>query len=100
MILPLVKTFRHDRYEGKPLYWVEEEVEVEYEKNVSRTREERSQYQVAASAADTMADALEGVSLDMADAAAGKRGHHMDQQQLMERMIITGYTGHKVPKWI
>lgn len=63
---------RHDRYEGKPLYWVEEEVEVEYEKVASRTRSEQGEYQVSADLADAMAASDEALQLDMAAIGGGK----------------------------
>lgn len=63
---------RHDRYEGKPLYWVEEEVEVEYEKVASRTRSEHAEYQVSGELADVMANADDALQLDMAAIAGGK----------------------------
>ena len=63
---------RKDKYDGKPIYWVEEEIEVEYSKTASRSQTESSSYQVAGSLADAMADASEGVSLNMQAVAGGK----------------------------
>lgn len=56
---------RHDRYEGKPLYWIEEEVEIEWEKVASRSRAEQSEYQVAASAEDVLTSSLDTLQVDM-----------------------------------
>ena len=64
--------FRTDKYEGKPIYWVEEDIEVEFTKTASRSQAESSSYQVAGSLADVMADASHGVSLSMQDVAGGK----------------------------
>ena len=62
---------RTDKYDGKPIYWVEEEVEVEWQKTTSRTQAESSEYQVAASLSDAMADANEPLGLDMKAIASG-----------------------------
>jgi len=65
---------RHDRYEGKPLYWVEEEIEVEYFKTLSRSRNEQSEYQVASTAESVFGEAAEPVRMDMGLAAGGLGG--------------------------
>lgn len=62
---------RHDRYEGKPLYWIEEEVEIEWEKVASRSRAEQSEYQVAASAEDVLTSSLDTLQVDMKMVAGG-----------------------------
>lgn len=62
---------RTDKYDGKPIYWVEEEVEVEWQKTTSRTQAKSSEYQVAASLGDAMADANEPLHLDMKAIASG-----------------------------
>mmetsp|Transcript_39505 Transcript_39505/g.85259 ORF Transcript_39505/g.85259 Transcript_39505/m.85259 type:complete len:531 (+) Transcript_39505:45-1637(+) len=62
---------KHDRYEGKPLYWVEEEIEVEYFKTLSRSRNEQSEYQVASTAESVFGEAAEPVRMDMGLAAGG-----------------------------
>ena len=56
---------RHDKYEGKPIYWVEEEVEVEWMKTTNRSKTEEGQFEVAGSIADAMADASETLQLEM-----------------------------------
>ena len=66
---------RHDRYEGKPLFWVEEDLQAEYEKTASRTRREQAEYQVSAPGADVFADAHEAMTLDMSAIAGGQNWH-------------------------
>ena len=63
---------RKDKYDGKPIFWVEEEIEVEYTKTASRSQAESSSYQVAGCLADAMADASQGVSLSMQAVAGGQ----------------------------
>ena len=62
---------RHDKYEGKPLYWIEEEVEVEYEKTSSKSHSEQAEYTVASTAEDVLLSSLDGVSLEMGSVAGG-----------------------------
>lgn len=64
---------RHDKYEGKPIYWIEEEIEVEWPKTTSRSRTETGEYQVeGGSLGDAMADAAMPVTVDMTDLAQGE----------------------------
>ncbi len=63
------------------MYWVEEEVEVEYEKTASRTRAEDVEFQVTTNAQDALMSALDPLKLDMGVAAGGtqlsfKNGDH------------------------
>ena len=64
---------RHDKYEGKPIYWIEEEIEVEWSKTTGRSRTETGEYQVeGGSLGDAMADAAMPVTVDMTDLAQGE----------------------------
>ena len=56
---------RTDRYEGKPAYWVETELEAEWEKTTSRSKKETAEYEVETSASDAMLQAATPLSLDV-----------------------------------
>lgn len=56
---------RNDKYEGKPIYWIEEEIELEWQKTSSRSHAESAEYQVSGNIADSMADSMEGLRPDV-----------------------------------
>lgn len=63
---------RNDKYEGKPIFWVEEEIEAEWSKKTARRRTETGEYQVAGSLCDAMADADIPMTVDMDEVGQGK----------------------------
>ena len=56
---------RWDKYETKTAYWVENEMEAEWEKTTSRTRRETGELTVETTAADAMLQAATPLQLDM-----------------------------------
>ncbi len=56
---------RYDRYESKQAYWVESELEAEWEKTTSRTRKETMDFAVDTTASDAMLQATTPLSLEM-----------------------------------
>lgn len=62
---PLTVCPRYDRYESKPAYWVESELEAEWEKTTSRTRRETMDFAVDTNASDAMLQATAPMSFDM-----------------------------------
>ena len=63
---------RNDKYEGKPIYWVEEEIEAEWSKTTARKRTETGEYQVTGSLGDALADADIPMTVDMDEVGQGK----------------------------
>lgn len=63
---------RNDKYEGKPIYWIEEEIELEWNKTSSRSHAESGEYQVSGNIADAMADSMEALRPDVKSIAGGK----------------------------
>lgn len=62
---PLTVCPRYDRYESKPAYWVESELEAEWEKTTSRTRKETMDFAVDTTASDAMLQATAPLAFDM-----------------------------------
>lgn len=58
---------RWDKYESKTLFWVEEEVEAEYESSRSKTTREQFNYETEQPAPDALLEAAAPLTLDMAD---------------------------------
>ncbi|CAL1128311.1 unnamed protein product [Cladocopium goreaui] len=56
-----------DKYESKTLFWVEEEVEAEYESSRSKTTREQFNYETEQPAPDALLEAAAPLTLDMAD---------------------------------
>ena len=63
----LVCKLRWDKYESKTLFWVEEEVEAEYESSRSKTTREQFNYETEQPAPDALLEAAAPLTLDMAD---------------------------------
>jgi len=55
---------RYDRYESKLAYWVEGEVEAEWEKTTSHAQKETGQFEVETTAADAMLQAVTPLTMD------------------------------------
>ncbi len=53
------------------MYWIEEELEVEYEKTASKSHSEQAEYQVASTAEDVLTSGLETLSVDMSSLPGG-----------------------------
>ena len=56
---------RYDKYESKMTYWVEEELEAEWEKTTSRTRRETGEFTVETTASEAMLQAAAPLQVDM-----------------------------------
>ena len=69
---PFPALMRNDKYEGKPLYWVEEEIEAEWVKSTKRSQTETGEYQTTGSLSAAMAEASAPVTLDMQSVAGGR----------------------------
>ena len=58
---------RWDKYESKTAFWVEEDLEAEYESSKTKSVRENTQYEVSRAAEDTMVEAAAPVSLEMGE---------------------------------
>ena len=76
---------RNDKYEGKPIYWIEEEIELEWQKTSSRSHAESAEYQVSGNIADSMADSMEGLRPDVQSIAGGK----LDGAGILKSQLLT-----------
>lgn len=68
---------RWDKYESKTMYWVEEDVEAEWESSKSKTYRERTQYETQTGAADALADQDVPLTLNMGDVRNPASGREM-----------------------
>lgn len=64
--------FRWDKYESKQLYWVEEELEAEWEKTTSKMRRAETEYQASVGVGAAFENSLAPV--DFTPDAAGVEG--------------------------
>lgn len=83
--LRLMFFVRNDKYEGKPIYWIEEEIELEWQKTSSRSHAESAEYQVSGNIADSMADSMEGLRPDVQSIAGGK----LDGAGILKSQLLT-----------
>ena len=65
---------RWDKYESKTAYWVEEDLEAEYESSKTKSVRENTQYETTRAAEDTMAEAAAPVSLEMGEVRGAPTG--------------------------
>ena len=65
---------RWDKYESKTQYWVEEDLEAEYESKRARMRRETTEYQTGQSVEDAFMNASAPMTLDMAEVRDPQRG--------------------------
>lgn len=65
--------FRWDKYESKQLYWVEEELEAEWEKTTSKMRRAETEYQASVGVGAAFENSLAPV--DFTPDAAGVEGY-------------------------
>ena len=56
---------RYDKYESKQVYWVESELEAEWEKTTSRPRRETAEFEVETDAQNALLQAVNPLSLDV-----------------------------------
>jgi hypothetical protein len=63
-------SFRWDKYESKQLYWIEEELEAEWEKTTAKSRRSEAEYQSLTSASSAFESSLAPLGFD----AAGSEG--------------------------
>lgn len=71
---------RWAKYESKVLYWVEEELEAEYEAHRSRTKRQTMEYDVETPVADAIGDFNAPVSLnanEMRHGIEGQKGQYL-----------------------
>ena len=69
---------RWDRYENKQLYWIEEELEAEWERTTARSRRSEAEYQTTVSASAAFESSLAGLS--MAPDGVGPEGQGFQNQ--------------------
>ena len=67
--LPLAKP-RTDKYEKKPKYWIEEDLEFEWERNQAREVTDEGQYEVSGDA-PIAPSAIDPMNIDMSLASGG-----------------------------
>ena len=67
-------THRFDKYENKQLYWVEEELEAEWEKLSSKSIRQETEYQTDVNAMDAMGSSLSGLEFAPDAGPAGPEG--------------------------
>ena len=65
---------RWDKYENKQLYWIEEELEAEWERTTSKSRRQESEYQTSVSAASAFESSLAPMNFMPDGAGAGPEG--------------------------
>ena len=71
---------RWDKYESKVLYWVEEELEAEYEAHRSRTKRQTMEYDVETPVADAIGDFNAPITLnanEMRNGIEGRKGQYL-----------------------
>lgn len=59
-----INNLRYDRYESKLAYWVETDLEAEWEKTTSRSRRETAEFSVETEATDVLLQATAPLTLD------------------------------------
>lgn len=59
-----INNLRYDRYESKLAYWVETDLEAEWEKTTSRSRRETAEFSVETEATDALLQATAPLTLD------------------------------------
>lgn len=65
---------RFDKYENKQLYWVEEELEAEWEKLSSKSIRQETEYQTDMNMTDAMGASLTGLEFAPDAGPAGPEG--------------------------
>lgn len=89
---------RNDKYEGKPIYWIEEEIELEWQKTSSRSHAESAEYQVSGNIADSMADSMEGLRPDVQSSPL-LEANWMGQGYLSLNSWLLKIINHQIIHW-
>lgn len=62
---------RFDRYEGKPIYWIEEEMQAEYERSRTKSTTETVEYEMETGVEGALGQASDALGLDMSTLPQG-----------------------------